>query len=380
MFRKPSHRAKLRTRRLLIILLCAAAAGAVVFLFATGHFPALVFGNGHVRSISRRLPENIQTGGAGFLYSEGAQLTCLNSSGSEAWSLNVGLSDIATAASDDLILNYSGPNLQVMRYSKEQLFTTSVDSEILDGAAGQEYVAVSINAPAGDVTVQQMIYVFGEDGQKSTQLSLDREVLDFGFFSDENQTDMFWVLSLDTSGAAPISHVTIYNKTNGEINYSISISDRVVERVYVTSKLIFVSGSGLMAAYTYQGELQTELAVHGWKPAEAAVQPLALRVVYVPRAAEVHYESLLVFQAEEGTNANNFADHHFVLPMGVIDAAITTTNVFAFTEDSMYVYSLDGTLQRIQRLGATIESVKQLSDAYAILWGTRDNTYIMRLQ
>ena len=61
-----------------------------------------------------------------------------------------------------------------MRYSKEQLFATSVDSEILDGAAGSEYVAVSIDAPAGDATVQQMIYVFGADGQKSTQLSLQR--------------------------------------------------------------------------------------------------------------------------------------------------------------------------------------------------------------
>ena len=380
MFGRPSHRAKLQTRRLLIILVCAAAAGAVIFLFATGHFPALVFGSGNVRSIGRTLPENIQAGGAGFLYSEGSQLTCLNESGSEAWSLNVNLSDITTRTSEDLILNYSGPNLQVMRYTKEQLFATSVDSEILDGAAGMDYVAVSIDAPPDDATVQQMIYVFGEDGQKSTQLSLNREVIDFGFFSDDSQTDLFWVLSLDTSGAAPISHISVYNKTTGEINYSISMSDRVVEKVYVTSNLIFASGSGLMSAYTYQGELQSELAVHGWKPAEAALQPLTLRVVYVPRAADVHYESLLVFQAEEGANANSFADHHFMLPMGVIDAAITTSNVFAFTEDSMYVYSLDGTLQRIQRLGATIESVKQVSGTCAVLWGDGGRTYIMQLQ
>lgn len=380
MFGRPSHRAKLRTQRLLITVLCAAAAGIVIFLFVTGHFPALVFGNGNVRSISRVLPENIQTGGSGFLYTEGSQLICLNSSGSEAWSLNVGLSNMTTRASDELILNYSGPNLQVMRYSKEQLFTTSVDSEILDGAAGSEYVAVSIDAPAGDATVQQMIYIFGQDGQKSTQLSLDREVIDFGFFSDENQTDMFWVLSLDTAGAAPISYVTVYNKTSGETNYSVSISDRVVEKAYITSNLIFVSGSGSLTAYSYLGEEQYDLAIHGWKPMEAAVQPLSFRAVYTPRAAGSHIESLLVVQAEEGANAANFADHRFMLPMGVIDTAITADSAFAFTEDSMYVYSLDGTLQRIQGLGADIVSVKQVSDTYAILWGSRNNTYIMRLQ
>lgn len=380
MFGKPSHRASLRTRRILIIVLCAAAAGIIFLLFATGHFPALVFGNGNVRSISRVLPDNIQTGGSGFLYSEGSQLTCLNRSGSEAWSLNVGLSDIVTEASEELILNYSGPNLQVMRYSKEQLFSTSVDSEILDGAAGNDYVAVSIDAPAGDATVQQMIYIFGEDGQKSSQLSLDREVTDFGFFTDENQTDMFWVLSLDTSGAAPISYVTIYNKTTGETNYSISISDRVVERVYITSNLIFVSGSGVISAYTYNGAQQYELAVHGWKPDAAAVQPYSLRVVYVPRAATANIESILLVQAEEGVNASNFADHHFVLPMGVFDAAVTNSNVFAFTKDAMYVYSLDGSLQRIQDLGADITSVKQVSNTYAVLWSSKNNTYIMRLQ
>ncbi|MBD5560971.1 MAG: hypothetical protein HDQ87_11615 [Clostridia bacterium] len=380
MFGRPSHRARIRTQRLLIILLCAAAAGIVIFLFATGHFPTLVFGNGSVRSLSRVLPDNIQEGADGFLYSEGSQLICLNRSGSEAWSLNVGLSDIVTRASDELILNYSGPNLQVMRYSKEQLFATSVDSEILDGAAGSEYVAVSIDAPAGDATVQQMIYVFGADGQKSTQLSLDREVIDFGFFSDDTQTDILWVASLDTSGAAPISYVTIYNKTNGEVSFSVSMSDRVVEKAYVTSNLIFVSGSGIMTAYTYHGELQSEVAVHGWKPEEAAVQPLSLRVLYVPRADAVHTESVLVYQADEGSSASSFADYHFVLPMGVLDTAITPTNVFAFTENTMYVYSLDGGLQRVQELGADIASVKQVSNSYVILWGTRNNTYIMRLQ
>lgn len=380
MFGKPSRRAKLRLRRLILYLLLAAGIAMVAILFFTGRFPALVFGNGSVRSISRTLPDNIQTGGSGFLYSEGSQLFCLNSSGSEAWSLNVGLSDIVTKASDELILNYSGPNLQVMRYSKEQLFTTSVDSEILAGAAGSEYVAVLIDAPAGDATVQQMIYVFAVNGQKSTQLSLDREVLDFGFFSDDQQTDMFWVLSLDTSGAAPISYVTIYNKTTGETNYSISMSNRVIERVYVTSNLIFVSGSGVMTAYTYFGEQQFEQAVHGWQPAADATEPLLFRVVYVPRSGTGHVESLLVFAAQESDSASSFDESRFVLPMNVIDVAITVSNVFAFTDDAMYVYSLDGVLQRVQDLGAHIRAVKQVSNTYAILWGAEHHTYIMRLQ
>lgn len=377
MFGKPSRRAKIQLRRFLIFILCAGGAAAVILLFVTGHFPALVFGNGSVRSISRVLPKNVQAGGSGFLYSEGSEIVCLNRYGSEAWSLDVGFADIATSASDDLILNYSGPNLQVMRDTKAQLFATAVDSDILGGAAGREYVAVLIAAPAADSSVTQMIYIFDQEGQKSSQLSFDREVIDFGFFSDDSQTDLFWVLSLDTSGAAPMSYVTVFNKTNGETVSQVSVSDRVIEKAYVTSNLIFVSGSGLLTGYTYLGEQQYELPVKGWKPAAAATEPLLFRAVYVPRA-DIPIESVRVAQAQESASSSNFSDCQFVLPMNIIDVAVSPTNVFAFAKDTMFVYALDGTLEKRQDLGADIRSLKQVSNEYVVLWG-ESNTYIMRL-
>lgn len=196
MFGIPSHRAKTRTRRLILIIVCIASVATVALLFFTGHFPALIFGTGSVRSIHSTLPSNIQGTDNGFIYSQGSEIFLIGKSGTETWSLNTELEDIQTCVSEDLILNYSGPNLQVMRFSKEQLFATAVDSDILSGAAGEEYVAVLINAPPGDASVLQTIYIFDSAGQKSTQLSLDSQVTDFGFFSDETQSDVFWVSSL----------------------------------------------------------------------------------------------------------------------------------------------------------------------------------------
>lgn len=378
MLGKPSRRAKMHLRRLIIFILCAVVAAVLIVLFAMGRFPALVFGNGSVRSIGRILPDNVQAGGAGFLYSEGSQLICLNRYGSEAWSLDIGFSDITTSASEDLILNYSGPNLQVMRGTKAQLYATSVDSGILAGKAGNEYVAVLISAPASDATVRQMIYIFDQEGQKSSQLSFDREVIDFGFFSDETQSDLFWVLSLDTDGAAPLSYVTVYNKANGETINQITISDRVIEKAYITSNLIFVSGSGLLSGYTYFGEQQYELPVQGWRPAAATVEPLLFRAVYVPRS-DTTLESLRVAQAQESASSANFADCQFFLPMDILDVAVSPTHVFAFAKSTMYVYSLDGVLQKQQSLGAEITSLKQVSSDYVVLWGD-SNTYLMRLE
>lgn len=184
----------------------------------------------------------------------------------------------------------------------------------------------------------------------------------------------------DSSGSAPTSQVTLYNKSTGETTNAITLPDRVAEKVYVTSKLIFVSGSGMLSAYTYTGEQAYEIPVYGFGPAAAAVEPLRFSSVYKPRPASSHIETALVFQATESSSTSDFRDYRFTLPMNVIALAISPSQAFAFTADTMYVYSFDGNLQRSQNLGTTIMSVKQVCNDYVILWGEDSNTYILQLR
>lgn len=369
----------MRGRKALLIVAAAVAAGVFCFLFFTGRLPAMTVGPGAMHSLGRLVPESIVADENGLLYTEGSQLHCLQPSGQERWAVDLNMGDISTCTSSDLILNYAGPNLQVMQFTEEQLFATSVDSPILAGAAGQEYVAVLIDAPEDDTSAQQMIYLFDKSGQKSGQLSFSRQVIRFGFFSDETISDLFWTLSLDTSGSAPVSYITMYNKLNGEMTYSITISDRVVEEVFVTSNFIYASGSGLLTAYTYFGEAEANEPVQGWKPAAVAATSSALYAAYVPRADAAYIEGIMTIHADGATGAASVGSARFALPMDVLSAAITQSRVFAFTSDTMYVYTLSGTLERSQALGAHVSRVKQVSDSCAVLWGQNDS-YILELE
>lgn len=362
-----------------MLIIAAVIVGGLSLLYFTGHFPALPIGPGAAHGLGRTVPENVQGNEHGFLYSEGSHLFFLQPSGQERWSADIGFSDITTKASPDLILNYSGPSLQVMQYSKEQLFATSVDSPILSGAAGQEYIAVLIDAPDEDTTAQQMIYLFDRNGQKSGQLSFNRQVIQFGFFTDATITDLFWTLSLDTSGSAPVSYITMYNKVNGEMTYAITISDRVIEDVYVTSNQIFANGSGLLTAYTYFGEAQSSEAVQGWRPGAVVTNSTSLYAAYVPRVESRYVETVRTVQADASSNGVSMGTARFALPMNILGVAVTPSRVYAFSPDTMYVYTLSGSLEKSQALGTDVWQVKQASDDYVVLWGQHES-YILELQ
>lgn len=379
MFGIQPRRLRARGRGFLVFIVAAVAAVVFGILFFSGRIPSLPVGPGAAHGLGRTVPDSIQGNEHGFLYAEGTNLIYLQVSGQEQWSVDVGFSDITTRASSDLILNYAGPNLQVMQFTKEQLFATSVDSPILAGAAGREYIAVLIDAPEEDASAQQMIYLFDKNGQKSGQLSFNRQVIQFGFFSDETISDLFWTLSLDTSGAAPVSYITMYNKVNGEMTYAITISDSTIEDVYVTSSQIFVNGSGLLTAYTYFGEAQGSEPVQGWKPGSVVSNSTSLYAAYVPRVEAMYVEGVRTIQAESVGGTVSMGTARFALPMGILDVAVTPSRVFAFSSDTMYVYTLGGTLEREQPLGTEVTRVKQVSDNYAVLWGEHES-YILQLQ
>lgn len=380
MFGRQSRRSRMRGRSSFIIIVAAIAAGIFCFLFFTGRLPAMTVGPGALHSLGKILPHDVQAGNNMLLYSEGSELNCFQLSGQRKWSVELSTMDeISTSVSADLILNYSGPNLQVMQFTEEQLFTTSVDSPILSGAAGVEYVAVLIDAPEDDAAAQQMIYLFDKNGQKTGQLSFNRQIVQFGFFSDETITDMFWTLSVDTSGAAPMSYITMYNKSSGDMTYSITVSDRIIEKVYVTSNIIYACGSGTLTAYTYFGDVQVTERIHGWKPASVITADSSLYAAFVPRAEAAYIEGVLTFRADGTSGTVSMGSARFTLPMNVIQVAVTRQSVFAFTRDTMYVYSLGGSPDRQQPLGVEVTRAKQVSDDYVVLWGQNDS-YILQLQ
>ncbi|MDL2236232.1 DUF5711 family protein [Christensenellaceae bacterium OttesenSCG-928-K19] len=357
-------------RTIFIIIAAAAAAGVVALLFLLGVIPVFSM-SGNISSMDKYMPDAIFANKNGILYNESDTLYLLDKDGVEQWQLTLEMTESKTVTSPALICNYSGKTMQVMNYSKEQMFTTSIDSEIMDAAIGVEALAVLTQGVAEETgATQHLVSIFNTNGEQTGQVSMGstRQVIDFDFYGD---TDMFWVLSLDTANVLPVSYINVY-KTDGSMTFNIMINTQIVESVYVTDSTIFASGTNSISSYTYFGEKQAEQQVYGWRPAAQSVTTGSFRLAYVPRSGVQEVEAVRLCTAD-------LTDIHIRVPQGVFSVAVTQDRLYAFSADNVYVYLQDGKLERTIATDSQIVKVKQLSDNYAVLWD-QQKSYIMALQ
>ena len=101
-------------------------------------------------------------------------------------------------------------------------------------------------------------------------------------------------------------------------------------------------------------------------------------MAYVPRQQTVSIDAAQIYAADGANSGAGFTDLKINLPQNVFSVAITQNRLYAFTSTTVSVYLPDGSLEKVQDLGAEITKVKQVSDNYAILWDMQ-KSYIMRL-
>lgn len=375
MYFRPTRRRRINTRTIIIIC-AAAAAGVFALLFFLGVLPR--FGAvGGVKALDFSLPDNVTANDSGLLYNQNDTLHLIQPSGEAVWSLNLDIAGATTETSKDLIVNYSGRAMQVMKFNKEQLFSTSLDNDIKRVAAGKGTVAVlsdSVSAETGENVSYLQLFGTGADKSRWEQISqIDsfgsstKQVLDFGFHGD---SDMFWVLSLDTSGVTPTSSITTF-KPDGSPTTSIPINSEIVENVFVTDSSIFASGTNTLASYTYFSTKQAEQQIYGWKEAAASVEPAAVKLAYAPRSKSTEMDAARIYSTDLSMTQVR-------LPRNVFSLAVTQNKLYAITSETAYIYGMDGALERQLPLGSNMTRAKQISDKVLVLWDNQ-KSYIMEI-
>ncbi len=367
MYFKPARRRRMGTRTIIIIA-AAAAAGAFALLYFLGIIPSFKF-TSNVQALDFALPETVSANKNGILYNQNNTLHLIDAEGKEHWSLNLELSDASTATSEELIVNYVGKTVQAMRYSKEQLFKTSLDSNIVKAAAGKNTVAVQTTAQSDTDGTLRYLHLFNISGERIGQIDSlsDKQIIDFGFYGE---SDMFWVLALDVSGVVPASEIITF-KPDGSPTTTILISSEIVERVFVTDSTIFASGTNTLSSFTYFSTKQAEQPVFGWKAAASSAQPAAVKLAFIPRTKSTEIDAARVYSAD-------LSMVHIRLPRNVFSVAVTQNRLYAFSAETVYIYTMDGTLEKQLSLDAPITRAQQLSDTTAVLWDNQ-KSYIMSL-
>ncbi|MEG0356637.1 MAG: hypothetical protein RR292_04305 [Christensenellaceae bacterium] len=366
MYLKPSRRKKMRKRTTIIIIAAVAAAVALACVFLFTDVSSL-FSDIALKELEKPISEDVTASSNGILFRDGAKLVLLDKNGKNIWDLKLESEDSSFASSETLICSYSQKTLTALSYTKEQLFTTAMDSDILKVSCGKEYIAVLtsiVNAENGKT--QYAVYLFNTKGEKIGPLEFSmRQVIDFGFNGDN---DMFWALSLDNSGIVPVSYVATFN-TDGTMTGSIEVNTQIVEKVYVTDSSIFALGTNNMTSYSYFGEKQADVLIYGWRPFNASVTDQQLKIACVSRTDVASIDSARIFSTD-------LTDTMVHLPRNIFYVAITQKKLYAFSPTNIYTYSDTGELEKTQKV--QIDKVKQVSDDCAIVWD-KSKSYIMHL-
>lgn len=369
MYMRPSRRKKRRRLTNLIILIAIIAAAAVGVFFLLSNFTDIELFSPPLKEIETVLPESAVANENGILYEEDGSLYLKDQKGGALWDLKLEPADARFAQSPSLICTWAQANLQVLSYAREQLFTASVASDIMDVRCGKETVAVLTGA--ADEAGQTLYYLtlFNSKGTQTGQIEFKtRQVIDFGFTGD---SDMLWSLSLDTSSVVPISYISTY-KADGSPTSSIENNTQVIERVYVTSDTIFASGTNNLFSYNYFGEKQGEALIYGWKPEVSSIGDSTLELAYVPRGSAVSLEAAKLF-------SNDLAERIFYLPQNTFAVAVTQNQFYAYTPNAVMTYQLSGELVKTTKLDYTLTAAKQLSDTLAACWDKEGKCYLMQL-
>ena len=256
-----------------------------------------------------------------------------------------------------------------MKYDKSQLFSTNIESEIIDVAVGDAMVAVLTQGANEQQQMRSYISLFSTVGEQTGQ-QIDfgaRQVTDFGFYGEN---DMFWALTLDTSGVLPISIISTY-KSDGSMTSNIQETTQIVESVYLTDTAIFTSGTKFLTSYSYFGERQAEDSIHGWEEAAAWLTPQTCSLAYVPRTEESDIDVSRVYSSD-------LSYSQIRLPAQVFSVAVTDQKLYAFAPEKIYSYFIDGTPDKTTDLSYTLTAVKQVSNTQAVLWSA-SGSYIMDL-
>lgn len=214
---------------------------------------------GEYTTVSLTGNEGVQVSGNGFVYYNGSTLASVSSSGETLWTYMVG-ANASFNASDAGVAAWSGQTLTVI--DREQASTIysnpSMEAEVLSARTGEVYTAVLL-APEHDST----IVLIENGGREVDRITFaDQTVLDYGFFSSG---ELFWVMSLDTSGTVPTTSISTY-RPGRMIVGSITDSQQLMYQVMFQSSQVVCAGTTYLKVFDYTGQEVTDKRVltYGW--------------------------------------------------------------------------------------------------------------------
>lgn len=295
----------------------------------------------------------------GIIYTNDDNLIFVDYSSKQIWSKKMFSTSLSVTASEENIAVYNKKSVQVFDLNGNPLYTKEVSGSILNVRCGANKIAVITEVETEEEGLKKFLTVYNKSGETIDTIPFEKQnIIDIGFYGKNSK---LWVLTLDTTGVIPISHISTYDTEKQSMTGIININGQLIEKLIIDENTIYASGTTNLNIYSMLGEKKDAVLIYGWSFQEQFYSDNKSLFLYIPRIKTNNsFDSLRLIQL-------NKSDLTVNLPPDVIKAAVYNNKIYCFSKKKIYKYSLQGKREDEFDLPYTIDKVTKIHDRYAFL-------------
>lgn len=360
--------------RLKTALAMLAAAALIVAVIAYSLTSAGRDSVGRATRIGATLSQNVTPFGDSVIFYDGTTLHCVAATGGNEWSYQIG-TNADYDATQQRIVAWSGNDLYILNSRGRLIYNNKMSDTIQFASAGEEYVAAFIGeADNGVVTV------INSAGQIVDSITVENQtLLDVGFFystttSSAQETELMWVLGLDTTGTVISTELQTFQPGKLSTGKS-SLGEHIAYRIYYANGMLNIVDTRQIMHYNYRVlEEETATLIYGYT------------VEDVQTVGKTTYQLLIPAQeTNEGTHINNVrlmygsVDRVLHLPSECFAAKLGTKSVYGFSANAVYVCGFGDTSFTSYALPVNITAVLGMITDNRVIAASGSEIYVIEL-
>ena len=287
---------------------------------------------GRVTRIGATLSQNVMPFGDSVIFYDGTTLHCVAATGGNEWSYQIG-TNADYDATQERIVAWSGNDLFILNSRGRLIYNNSMSDTIQFASAGDGYVAAFVGQPDNGV-----VSVINEQGQIVDNITVENQtLLDIGFFwsetsSSAQQTELMWMLGLDTTGTVISTELQTFQPGRLSTGKS-SLGEHIAYSVYYADGTLNVVDTRQITHYNYRVlEQGSSTLIYGYTVEDVA------------QSGGVTYQLLIPEQeTSEGIYISNVrlmagsVDRVIHLPSECLAVKLGTRSVYGFSQNAVYV-------------------------------------------
>ena len=299
------------------------------------------------------------TVGNSIVYIEEDYLKCLNASHSESWQIHLLSSGLELTSRKNKIAAAGNELLQVVDSQGKQYFTTKVTGDMLSSRVCDNKAAVFAQQTLAE-DILSYILVFDMTGNVIYQLDVtDKYILDYGFDYD---SDLLYILELDTTGVVPISRISTYRPETQSMTGVKELKDQLIKSLYIIDGTVYALGTNQLVKYTSLGENEKEIVVYGWMLEDFYLQNQTdPKFIYIPSNTDENGIDIVRIVRSNGSEVS------INLPPDVLRVIYMQDKVYCFTNTMIYTYTSSGKFLRSLTLPYEIDGADRAYDGYVFI-------------